>query len=98
MQQMVDGLQSSMRLLVASVRSPDDIVALASQARLQALHSLNHLPWSLACTRDDAVCISDNMMIEGERGCAGLQHLHNLSRLCQPAVSGATDVAGGGSV
>ena len=32
MQQMVDGLQSSMRLLVASVRSPDDIVALASQA------------------------------------------------------------------
>ena len=32
MQQMVDSLQSSMRLLVASVRSPDDIVALASQA------------------------------------------------------------------
>ena len=31
MQHMVDGLQSSMRLLVASVRSPDDIVALASQ-------------------------------------------------------------------
>ena len=31
MQQMVDSLQSSMRLLVASVRSPDDIVALASQ-------------------------------------------------------------------
>jgi hypothetical protein len=32
MQQMVDSLQSSMRLLVASVKSPDDIVALASQA------------------------------------------------------------------
>ena len=31
MQQMVDSLQSSMRLLVASIRSPDDIVALASQ-------------------------------------------------------------------
>ena len=31
MQQIVDSLKSSMRLLVASVRSPDDMVALASQ-------------------------------------------------------------------
>ena len=31
MQQMIDAMGSSMRLLVASVRSPEDIVALASQ-------------------------------------------------------------------
>ena len=41
MQQMVDSLQSSMRLLVASVRSPDDIVALASQARPQVIRVMS---------------------------------------------------------
>ena len=35
MQQMVDSLKSSMRLLVASVRSPDDMVALASQVGIR---------------------------------------------------------------
>ena len=40
MQQMIDSLQSSMRLLVASVRSPDDIVALASQAGPVAAETL----------------------------------------------------------
>ena len=41
MQQMVDSLQSSMRLLVASVRSPDDIVALASQVPPLLPHPLS---------------------------------------------------------
>ena len=38
MQQMVDSLKSGMRLLVASVRSPDDLVALASQVSMVSTH------------------------------------------------------------
>ena len=109
MQQMIDSLQSSMRLLVASVRSLDDIVALASQARPQAggiwdvirdktvLSSSS--AWSSTCicicTHEDAIIESTR---EGRLWCAGMQHLHNFSRLRQSTIPGAADMAGRRSV
>lgn len=53
MQQMVDSLQSSMRLLVASVRSPDDIVALASQVLPSQSFPTRPciLAWAIECAR-----------------------------------------------
>jgi hypothetical protein len=45
MQEMIDNLDSSMRLLVASVRAPQDIVALASQVVSELCHctTVNHV-------------------------------------------------------
>ncbi len=153
MQQMIDGLQSSMRLLVASVRSPDDIVALASQVCIfciacmtNAEHALLwvfiqpvsgqtaqtrlcqtghttqystvcahacvlssdvsfvlHTSAGLRCAVDCSTALDASVLacLQVSKKCcedfchyAGVQHLHNISRLRQPAVPGATDMAG----
>ena len=68
MQQMVDSLQSSMRLLVASVRSPDDIVALASQV-LPLLSFTLHpclLTWEQTAQGCDLIALEE-----------GRPHAHN---------------------